>query len=516
MVQRPDSARWWVLGVLCLALLVVGLDITILNVALPTISSSLGASTAELQWIVDSYTLAFAAVMLPAGVLGDRYGRKKVLLLGLATFTVASVWSALAGSSTELIVARTLLGAGAAVVLPLTLAFVADTFDDRERPKAIAIITTAFAAGLPLGPIIGGFLVQHFYWGSVFWINVPVVAVAVVAGWMLLRESRSPAPPPMDVVGLILVIASVVALVWGFITAPEEGWGAALTICLLGGSVLLLLAFFVWEARTGDRIVDPALFRKPRFTWGTIAAVVVSIALFAVLFVVPLFLQGVSGNDAFDTGIRLVPLMGGLMVTGALAGFVDRKIGTKITVVAGLVLLAVGLVLLSRVEADSGYGVVAVALALCGLGVGAAMAPAMEAVTAEVGDESGAGAAVANTLRQVGGALAVAVLGSMLSTVYANRLSEASESLPDGTVETASESVMNAAAIADELGPAGEALSTAAGEAFATAMSGVMISCAVVVLIGALLCGIFLPARAGGTTEGSAVKAGSEDLVDVE
>ncbi|MEZ7005081.1 MFS transporter [Streptomyces sp. AD55] len=513
--SRPDPARWWMLSVLCLAVLVVGLDITILNVALPTISGALGADTGRLQWIVDSYTLAFAGVMLPAGVLGDRYGRKKVLLLGLAAFTVASAWSALSRSAGELIAARTLLGAGAAVVLPLTLAFVADTFEDRERPKAIAVITTAFAGGLPLGPILGGLLIEHFDWGSVFWINVPVVGVAVVAGLLLLRESRSAAPPPVDVVGLVLAIGGVVALVWGFITAPEHGWGSPVTVGLLAGSVVLLAGFFLWEVRTGDRIVDPALFGRPRFTWGTVAAVVVSVALFAVLFVVPQFLQGVSGYNAFDTGLRLVPLMGGLMVTGALAGFVDRWIGTKVTVVAGLVLLAAGLVLLSRVQAGSGYGMLATALALCGLGVGAAMAPAMDAVTAEVGDESGAGAAVANTLRQVGGALAVAVLGSMLSTVYASRLADHTPGLPRQTVETASESVMGAGAVADRLGPAGQALRTAAGNAFAQAMSGVMVGCAVVVVIGALLCGVYLPARAG-SHEGGRVPAAAETLVDVE
>jgi EmrB/QacA subfamily drug resistance transporter len=512
-VQR-DPARWWMLGVLCLATLVVGLDITILNVALPTIAHSLNADTAALQWIVDSYALAFAGAMLPAGILGDRLGRKKVLLAGLAFFGVASVWSALAGTSGELVAARTLLGVGAAVVMPLALAFVADTFDDVERPRAIAVLTAAIACGLPLGPIVGGALLQHFYWGSVFWINVPVVAVALVMGWLLLRESRNPAAPRLDVVGAVLAVGGIVALVWGFIEAPVYGWGSLETIGLLGGSVVLLISFVVRQLWSGARLVDPALFAKPRFVWGTAAAVVVSIALFSVLFVVPQFLQAVAGSDALGTGLRLVPLMVGLLVSGLAAAPLDRLIGTKAAVTGGLVLLALGLVVLSVVEADSEYSVIAVGLTTCGLGIGMAMAPAMNAVTAEVGDESGAGAAVTNTLRQVGGALAVAILGSVLSTVYADRLDDAMGSQGAEVAGAARESVVGAVGVAEELGGVqGRELRAAAGEAFADAMSSVMLSCAGVVLVGAVLCLAFLPAR---KTEGQEPERSGQALAGID
>ncbi|WP_432103597.1 MFS transporter [Streptomyces sp. bgisy091] len=500
MDRQKTRGQWWLLSVLCLATLVVSLDITILNVALPTISDSLHADTAELQWIVDSYSLAFAGAMLPAGLLGDRYGRKRVLLVGLGIFAVASVWSALADSTGALIAARTLMGGGAAIVMPLTLAFVAATFSGEDRPKAIAVITAAIAGGLPLGPIVGGFLLEHFYWGSVFWINVPVVAVAVAAGLVLLRESRNPAARRLDVPGALLAVAGIVAVIYGFISAPEVGWGSPRTVGLLAGSVVLFVAFVLWERRTQDKLVDPALFRNARFTWGTMAAVAVSVALFGVLFVVPQFLQAVHGHDAFGTGLRLVPLMGGLLVAGGVAGPVDKLIGTKITVLLGLLVLAAGLVVLAQVTADSGYGAVATGLTLCGIGIGAAMAPAMDAVTAEVGDEAGAGAAVTNTLRQVGGALAVAVLGSVMSGVYTDRLGGALTGVPDEAAEAARESVMGAVAVADGLGAQGAPLREAAGAAFADAMGTVMLSCAGVVLAGALLCLLFLPARASGAS----------------
>ncbi|MFF3781156.1 MFS transporter [Streptomyces sp. NPDC001933] len=505
MDRQRSGGQWWLLAVLCLATLVVSLDITILNVALPTISESLHATTAELQWIVDSYSLAFAGAMLPAGLFGDRYGRKRVLLGGLGIFAVASVWSALADSTGALIAARTLMGAGAAIVMPLTLAFVASTFSAADRPKAIAVITAAIAGGLPLGPIVGGFLLEHFYWGSVFWINVPVVAIAVAAGVVLLRESRNPAAARLDVPGALLAVGGIVALIYGFISAPEVGWSSVRTVVLLVGSVVLFAAFVLWERRAADKLVDPALFRNARFTWGTMAAVAVSVALFGVLFVVPQFLQAVHGHDALGTGLRLVPLMGGLLVAGGVAGPVDKLIGTKITVLIGLLVLAVGLVVLSQVTADGGYGPMATGLTLCGVGIGGAMAPAMDAVTAEVGDEAGAGAAVTNTLRQIGGALAVAVLGSVMSAVYSGGLGDALLGLPAPAADAARESVMGAAVVADGMGPQGAPLRAAAGAAFADAMSTVMLSCAGVVLLGAALCLLFLPARASGAVASLAV-----------
>ena len=220
------ARRWWMLGVTCLSVVVVALDLTILNIALPSISAELHASTRDLQWIVDAYSLAFAAVMLPAGLAGDRFGRRRLLLAGLAVFLGASVWCALSVSAEELIAARAVLGLGAGMVFPLSLAVVSAGFSDAERPKAIGILTAVVAAGLPLGPVLGGVLLQHFSWHSVFWINVPAVCVTLAAGAVLVPESRNPAAPPLDVLGVLLSAGAVTCLVWGVIDGPEYGWTA--------------------------------------------------------------------------------------------------------------------------------------------------------------------------------------------------------------------------------------------------------------------------------------------------
>ena len=456
MNAQRVAGRWWALGVLCLAILLVSLDITILNVALPTISRSLGAGTAQLQWIVDAYTLAFAGAMLPAGLLGDRIGRKKVLLGGLLLFTVASVFCALSGSSVQLIISRAVMGLGASIVMPLTLALGAATFDDSERPRAIAIITAAIAGGLPLGPIVGGILLEHFDWGSVFWINVPVGLLAVVAGSILLPESRAEADRRFDLPGVGLAVGSVLLLTFGLIDGPVWGWYDGRTVGPIVAAIVLLVAFLRWERATEHKLVDPELFVNQRFTWGTVAAVVVSVALFGLLFVIPQYIQAVLGRDALGTGLRLVPLMGGLLVSGGGAGVLDKLLGTKLTVTLGLAVLAAGLAVLAMVRIDDGYGVTAVGLTVCGLGVGGAMAPAMDAVMAAVGgDEAGIGSAVTNTLRQVGGAVAVAGLGSLLSAVYSDRLAPSLVGLPHQASSQASGSVMGAMAVAQGAGTRG-------------------------------------------------------------
>ena len=485
------------LGVTCLSVVVVGLDLTVLNIALPEISAALHASTGDLQWIVDAYSLTFAGVMLSAGVLGDRVGRRRLLLAGLAVFLAASVWCALSVSAGELIAARAVMGLGAGIVFPLALAVVAAAFGDAERPKAIGILTAAIAASLPLGPVLGGLLLQHFSWNSVFWINVPAVCLTLVAGAVLVPESRNPAALPLDVPGALLSAGAVTCLVWGVINGPERGWTAPSAWMLLAGSAVLLTAFAVREHRTAHPLVDPAMFGDRRFSWGTAATVAVSVALFGIMFVVPQYLQSVLGDDPINAGLRLLPMMAGLLVAGGAASLVARAAGTRLTVAAGLALLTAGLAVLSQVQLATGYAAVAAGLALCGLGIGVSIAVAMDAVMgAAGGDEAGAGAAVNSTLRQVGGAVAVAVLGSVLAASYTRGTQPALATLSAGDAAVARASITQAAQLASHLPSGGSALRAAAGTAFLHGMSIVMLSCAAVTVLAALASLRYLPGRA--------------------
>src|SRR5580658_5727624 len=489
------------LGVTCLSVIVINLDLTILNIALPVISAALHADTGDLQWLVDAYTLVFAGVMLPAGMLGDRLGRKRLLLAGLAVFLAASLWCALSDSAGELIAARALMGLGAGIVFPLSLAVVSAAFgDDDDRPKAIGILAAAVALGLPLGPVLGGLLLQHFSWHSVFWINVPAVCATLAAGAVLMPESRNPAAPPLDAPGALVSAGAVTGLVWGVINGQEHGWTAPSTWVLLAGSAVLVAAFLARERRSANPVIDPALFRDRRFTWGTVATVAVTVALFGILFVVPQYLQSVLGDDPISAGLRLLPMMGGLLVAGGVAGQVVRAAGTRLTVAAGLGLLTGGLVMLSQIHLATGYAYVAAGLALCGLGTGASIAAAMDAVMAAAGgDEAGTGASVNSTLRQVGGAIAVAVLGSALSGSYARHLQPALAGLPEADAAAARASISQAAQLASHL-PAGSVLRAAAGTAFLDGMSVVMLICAAVTALAAATSLRYLPGRCATIT----------------
>jgi MFS family permease len=385
-------------------------------------------------------------------------------------------------------------------VFTLSLAVVSAVFGDAERPRAIGILTAAVAAGLPLGPVLGGVLLQHFSWNSVFWINVPAVCLTLAAGAVLVPESRNPAAPRLDVPGALLAAAAITSLVWGVIDGPEHGWTA--TWILLAGSAVLLAAFGVRELRAAHRLVDPALFADRRFTWGTAATVGVSVALFAIMFAVPQYLQSVAGDDPISAGLRLLPTMAGLLVAGGAASLIARAAGTRLTVAAGLALLTAGLAVLSQVHLATGYAVVAAGLALCGLGIGASIAAAMAGVMDTVGgDEAGAGASVNTTLRQVGGAIAVAVLGGVLSASYARALRPALAGLHAGEAATARASIAQAAQLASRLPTGGPVLRAAAGTAFLHGMSIVMLISAAVTALTAVTSLVYLPGRAapGGT-----------------
>lgn len=491
------SARWWMLGVTCLSVIAVNLDLTILNIALPAISAALHAGTGDLQWLVDAYSLVFAGVMLPAGMAGDRLGRKRLLLSGLAVFLAASLWCALSVSAGELIAARALMGLGAGIVFPLSLAVVSAAFGDDDRPKAIGILTAAIALAFPLGPVLGGLLLQHFSWHSVFWINVPAACLALAAGAALMPESRNPAAPPLDVLGALLSTGAVTCLVWGFINGPEHGWAAPATWGPLAGSAVLLAGFAVRQRRSANPVIDAALLRDRRFTWGTVATIAVSVALYGILFVAPQYLQSVLGEDPVSAALRLLPMMAGLLTGGGVASPAVRAAGTRLAVAAGLATLAAGLAVLSQVHLATGYAVVAAGLALCGLGTGVSIGAAMTAVmTAADGGEAGIGASVNSALRNTGGAITIAVLGSVLSASYASALRPEVAALPARDAATAQASITQAVQLASRLPSGGAALRAAAATAFLHGMSAVMLSCAAVAVAAILTSLRYLPGRA--------------------
>ncbi|WP_432866674.1 MFS transporter [Microbispora rosea] len=494
------TSRWWALGALVLSALVIGMDATVLNVALPTLAADLHASTGDLQWIVDAYLIPFAALMLPAGALGDRFGRRRLLLAGLAAFGIASVFATYAGGTGALIAARALMGAGGAVIMPLSTSILPVIFPPAERGRAIAVWTAAMALGLPLGPVVGGYLLDHFWWGSVFLVNIPMIVVAAVAVAAFIPESRDPTAPRTDVPGALLSVTGLAALVYGVIEAPARGWSDPRVLGALGAGAVLLAVFVRVEARTRQPMTDLGLFRSRVFVWGAAGATFVSLGMSGVLFVVPQHLQAVLGHDALGTGVRVIPMVAGLMAGGLAGERLTARLGLRVVMPAGLVVLAAGFFLGSGTTvsggASSAYGFVAVWLAVLGAGVGLAMVPAMDGVLATLPEErSGSGSATLQTVRQVGGALGVAGLGSMLSAAYAS-------DLPDGAPEAASDSITAAAVLAARAGDA--ALLSAAREAFVHGMDLVLLVCGATSVLAAVLVAVFLPgstARRGKTAE---------------
>ncbi|TKK88227.1 MFS transporter [Herbidospora galbida] len=430
------TSRYWALSALVLSVLVIGLDATVLNVALPTLAVDLGATTGELQWIVDAYLVVFAALLLPAGVFGDRFGRKKLLVAGLVAFGVASAMAMLADSTAWLIAGRALMGAGAALITPLSTSILPTIFPPAERARAIAVFTAGMAVGLPLGPIVGGYLLDHFWWGSIFLINLPAVAIALLAVVLLVPESRDPQKKGADVPGTLLSVTGLAALVFGVIEAPVRGWGSPQVLGPIAAGLLLLLLFVRVEARAKAPMMDLGLFRDRTFVWGAFGATVVSLGMMGVLFVAPLYLQAVQGFDAMGTGLRIVPMVAGLMVGGLIGERLIRRLSLRVIMGAGLALLASGLMAGAVLPGD--YPYTATWLALTGAGVGLTMVPAMDGLLALLPpDRTGMGNGVLQALRQTGGAFGVAGLGSLLSSVYVHALPPAAPAPVRDSVATA-------------------------------------------------------------------------------
>ena len=497
----PDRAyqrRWWTLAVLCLSLLVIGLDNTILNVALPTLVRELGANASQLQWMVDAYALVFASLLLTAGSLGDRYGRRRVLGAGLLIFGIGSVLSAFAATPGTLIAWRALMGVGGALIMPSTLSIVTNVFPAEERGRAIGIWAGFSGIGIAIGPVIGGWLLQNFWWGSVFFINVPVIAVAVVGGLLLIPESRDPAATPLDPIGAVLSTLGLTALVYGLIEAPSHGWTDGTILASFAAAVVLLGGFVLAELRLRHPMMDVRLFENRRFTAASLGTALVFFALFGSLFFLSQYLQFVLGYGTLEVGVRLVPVALALMVAAPLSARLTERLGTKVVVTGGLTLVTIGLLVLATASTTSGYGLIVTSLVILGFGMGSTMAPATEAIMGALPRErAGVGSAVSTTVRQVGGVLGVAVLGSLLSSVYGARLLDTVRGLPAGLTNAASDSVGAAVQIAGRIGgEPGRALASSAHSAFIHGMDVSLLAGAGVALLGALIALLFLPARA--------------------
>jgi DHA2 family multidrug resistance protein-like MFS transporter len=424
--MTATSRKWWALAPLVLAVLTVGLDGTILSVALPTLGRSLDASTGQQQWFVAIYTLVFAAALIPGGMLGDRYGRKKMLVVSLLVFGVASIACALAPSAEAFIAARALLGLGGGLMLPIVLGLLPVLFEPKERPRAIATTTAAAMLGYPIGPLLGGWMLTRFDWSWVFLINLPVVVLAVIAVIVLLPETRSSIRQRIDIVGVALSAGALALLTYGVISAGEEGWSDRAALAELVGGGLALAAFLLWERRVAAPLVDLRLFRSSEFTWGTTLSSVVSFAMFGLLFALPLYFQVVRGADAQGSGIRLLPLIGGLLVGGAFADRLAARAGVRVIAALGFAVLAAGLAFGATTTVATGDAQALAWIAVSGLGLGLVLPTTIDtALGAVSGESSGVSSGVLQALRMVGGVFGAAVLGAIMNATYRNELEHA-------------------------------------------------------------------------------------------
>ncbi|MEU1161725.1 MFS transporter [Streptomyces sp. NPDC005921] len=498
---RLDPRRWWALGALVASMLVLGFDTTILNVALPTMAEQLGATTSQQQWMADAYVVVFASLMLPAGLLGDRFGRRRMLVTGLVIFLGGSVIGALAGDVNWVIAARTVMGVGAALVMPLAMSVLPSLFGPAERTRAVGIVSAASALGLPLGPIIGGWLLNHFWWGSVFLINVPMVAIGVAACVFLLPETSDPASPKVDVLSTVLTATGLGALIYAIIEAPGRGWGDPLVLTLFALAVVLIGALVLRERQVERPMLDMELLTHRGFLLNALAATLVMFVLSGLMFVLPPYLQAVLGNDAFGTGLRMLPMMGGLIIAARAAQPLVERFGARAVVAAGLVVLAFAALLGSRTTIHDGYGFTALWLSVAGLGFGFSVVPSMDgALAALPANRAGSGSGLLMTLRQVGGAIGIALLGSLLAGAFRDRLD--TTGLPAPLGHTAGESVVAAHLVAERTGSAH--LVASANASYVHGMGLVLMVCGIAALATALLAAALLPnAPTDRRTEGN-------------
>src|SRR5271163_3914691 len=490
------------LAVICLSVFVISVDATIVNVALPTLSRELDADTAQLQWIVDAYTLVMSGLLLSAGSLSDRYGRRGWLNSGLALFAITSGIAAQANSADQLIAARAAMGVGAAVIFPTTLGLITNIFTDpAARAKAIGLWAAMVGVGVAVGPISGGWLLEHFWWGAIFLVNIPIALVAIIGGILFVPTSRDPAAPRVDVPGLVLSAAGVTALVYTVIEAPTWGWTSTRAAVGFAFAATILAGFAVWERRSTHPMLDVSVFANRRFSGGSLAVTAGFLTLFGFIFVITQYFQFIKAYSAFQAGVRLLPVAVSIALASVIGPAVVHKIGTTAVVSAGLAVFAAGLAWASTVDAGTPYTVIAMQMVLLGTGLGLTTAPATEAIMGSLSpDKAGVGSAVNDTTRELGGTLGVAIVGSVFASIYSGRIASASaltalpkelRSMIGGSMAAAYKVIGDPSLPADRV----VAMRAAVDHAFLDGLRVGSLVCAGIAIAAAVVVVVLLPAR---------------------
>jgi EmrB/QacA subfamily drug resistance transporter len=495
--QQGHPRRRAILAVMCLSLLIVVIDNTILNTALPTLARVLHASTTDLQWITDAYTLTFAALLVMAGALGDRFGRRRALLLGLVIFASGSAWAALSGDASILIAARAVMGVGAAFVMPATLSILTAVFPAKERAGAIGAWSAIAGVGIVVGPTLGGLLLAHFYWGSVFWVNVPLVAVAIAAVLAVVPDlpGRRAAGTRLDIAGALLSATAMVAIVDAVIEGPDRGWISVITLGELALGAVLVAAFVYRELHAANPLIDVRVFRHRAFSAASAAIGLTFLTLFGSLFALTQYLQLVHGYSPLSAGVRALPFAVAVMVTAPMSSRLVARVGVRAVIPAGLALMGGGLLLLTQATPTTSYTFLAIGVAIMGAGMGLVMAPAGESIMSVLpASQYGAGSAINDTVQELGGSLGIAVIGSIVASSFGHSL--ASSGLPAPLIAAARPSIAAADAVAAQAGPLAPHMLQVAHESFTTAMTTGFTVAGIIAVAAAVLAGIALPRRA--------------------
>jgi EmrB/QacA subfamily drug resistance transporter len=494
--DRANPRRWAILAVLCTSLLLVMLGNTALNLALPKIAADLGLSSSAQQWVVDSYSLVFAGLLFTTSSLGDRFGRKGVMQAGLVVFTLATGFAAFfTTSGAGLIAARAVMGLAGAMIMPSTLSILTNVFPAGERARAIAIWTAVSGGGAAIGMMISGFMLEHWSWHSVFLLNLPVAAIALVAGMVLIPTSRDPEHPKLDFLGAALSTAGIATVVYGLIEAPTHGWTSAGTLGFLLGGMALVGVFIAWELRTSAPMLDVRLFRRATFGISSLALTLVFFTLMGVFFSISQLFQLVMGYGTFESALRLAPMFLAMIIVAPRSPALVQRFGARATIAGGLALVAAGIGILAMLPGAPSYAQVALGMSITAGGMALAMSPTTDLLMSSVPtSKAGMGAGMNDTTRELGGSLGVAVLGSVLASQYATHLSAATGGLPATAAATAKASLAGALHVATALpaGPAGQ-LAAAARSAWMSGLSSAMVLGAVIIVAAAVLARIGLP-----------------------